>query len=144
MRVPKLLSSTKGFTLVEVLVAIVILAIGVLAASQMTILSMRTNQKVKEGREAREIVTRAMEVLKGMYITDPLVSPTCDSLTLDDTLLAYVADSTNAVGRAIGNTVYHVFWNVADNFPDPGTRTIRMIINNKGKKIFSTDYVKWR
>lgn len=134
----------KGFTLVEVLVAIVILALGVLAASQLTIISMRTNQKVKEGREAREIITRAMEVLKAVYISDPLVTPTCDSLTLNDTLLAYVADSTNIVGRTIGRTVYRVFWNVADNYPITGARTIRMIVNNKGKRIFYTDYVKWR
>ncbi|MEO0155969.1 MAG: prepilin-type N-terminal cleavage/methylation domain-containing protein [candidate division WOR-3 bacterium] len=134
----------KGFTLVEILVAIVILVLGVLAASQLTIISMRTNQKVKEGREAREIVTRGMEVLKSVYISDPLVSPTCDSLTLNDTILAHLADSTNAVGRTIGKTTYRIFWNVADNYPTNGVRTIRMIINNKGKRIFYTDYVKWR
>ncbi|MEO0129014.1 MAG: prepilin-type N-terminal cleavage/methylation domain-containing protein [candidate division WOR-3 bacterium] len=134
----------KGFTLVEILVAIVILVLGVLAASQLTIISMRTNQKVKEGREAREIITRGMEVLKSVYISDPLVSPTCDSLHLNDTTLANLADSTNVVGRAIGKTTYRVFWNVADNYPTNGARTIRMIINNKGKRIFYTDYVKWR
>ncbi|MGQ9665405.1 MAG: PulJ/GspJ family protein [bacterium] len=134
----------KGFTLVEILVAMVILALGILAASQLTIISMRTNKKIRDGREARELLTRGMEVLKMITITDPLVSATCDSTQLDDTLFAIKADSTNIVGRTIGNTVYSVFWNVADNYPVAGVKTIRMQVYRNGKRIISSDYAKWR
>ncbi|HEC78765.1 MAG TPA: prepilin-type N-terminal cleavage/methylation domain-containing protein, partial [candidate division WOR-3 bacterium] len=44
----------KGFTLVEILVAIVILAVGILTVSQMTVLGMKTTAVVKQHMEARE------------------------------------------------------------------------------------------
>ncbi len=134
----------RGFTLVEILVAMVILALGILGASQLTIISMRTNQKIRDSREGRELLTRGMEVLKMVTITDPLVVGTCDSTQLNDTLLAFKADSTNAVGMAIGKTVYSVFWNVADNYPETGIKTIRMQVFKRGKRVISADFTKWR
>lgn len=138
----------KGFTLVEILVSIVILAVGILTVSQMTVMGMRTNTVIKQHMESREALAKGMEVLKLLPINDPLLIATCDSTELDSIPLANKADSTNIVGLTIGDpacTLYDIYWNVADDYPQTGFKTIRMLVLNlRGKQMISADYLKWR
>lgn len=143
-----LLSTSNGFTLVEVLVSIVILAVGILTVSQMTVMGMRTNTVIKQHMESREVLAKGMEILKLLPINDPLLIATCDSTELDSIPLANKADSTNIVGLTIGTiacTLYDIYWNVADDYPQTGFKTIRMLVLNlHGKQMISADYLKWR
>jgi len=137
-----------GFTLLEILVAIMILAVGILTVSQMTILGIKTNVVIKDRAKAREVLAQGMEVLKILAFDDPLLISNKDSLTLDDTTGAYKADTSNIVGRTIVQTgydvYYDVYWNVAANFPSAGVKTIRMFVFRKGKRLIDADYVRWR
>jgi hypothetical protein len=137
-------SSDIGFTLVEIIVAVLILTIGILAVSQLTVLGMRTTQIVKDRGESKEILAKGLEVLKIMSMTDPLLAPSCDSTTLSDTTLAYVATAGDAVGRAIGTTSFKVYWNVAADYPLTGHLTIRMLVYNNRSLMTTADFVKWR
>lgn len=143
-----LFTSQRGFTLIEILVAVIILTIGILTVSQMTILGIRTNLVIEDRAKAREVIAKGMEVIRILSVTDPLLTANKDSLTLDDTTGAYKADTTNIVGRTIGQTNYDVYWNVVDNYPDTGVKTIRMFVFGgrfkKKKRLIDADYVRWR
>jgi len=142
-----LLKKPTGFTLVEILVAVMLLSIGILAVSQMTIMSQRSNQVIREYMEAREVLARGIEVLKIMPITDPNLDQTCGAWGLDSISLAYHADTNNVVGKTIGSMkdYYDVYWNVADNMPNTDQKTIRMIVlNHNGRFLMNADYVRWR
>jgi prepilin-type N-terminal cleavage/methylation domain-containing protein len=138
----------KGFTLLEILVAVIILAVGVLTVSQMTILGIRTNKVIQDRARAREVLAKGMEVIKMLPMTDPLLTANKDSLTLDDTTGAYKSDTSNVVGRTVSqvgyDVYYDIYWNVADDFPSTGVKTIRMFIKRQDKRIMDADYVKWR
>lgn len=60
----------KGFTLVEVLVAMVILAVGLLAVSQMSITYVRANTYNHESSEATLLAEEKMEQLRRWGTTD--------------------------------------------------------------------------
>ncbi len=139
----------RGFTIVEVLVASLILAIGILVVAQMVILSQSTNTVIREYMEGREILARGIEVLKTLPINDAWLTGTCDSLQLSDTTFAYRADTTNIVGQTIGETMFDVYWNVADDYPATGYKTIRMtIVRTSGltrpRFLIDADYVRWQ
>ncbi len=139
------LSCSHGFTLVEILVAMTILAIGVLTISQTTVLGMRTTSVIKDNAEAREVVAKGLEILKLLPYDDQLLEPTCTAATLGDTTTAFYADSSNIIGRTIGRTVYDVYWNVAANVPKAHLKTIRMLVFKKsGRRLIEADYIKWR
>jgi prepilin-type N-terminal cleavage/methylation domain-containing protein len=63
MAINKKTYGSRGFTLVEVLVAVVILAIGILAVSQMTVMGMRTTVVIRDYQQAREAVAMGLEAL---------------------------------------------------------------------------------
>jgi prepilin-type N-terminal cleavage/methylation domain-containing protein len=141
---PTTVAYSSGFTLIEIIVAIFILTIGILAVSQMTVLGMRTSQIIKNRGESKEVLAKGLEVIKVMTTTDPQLTPSCDSTTLSDTTLAYVANPGNAVGQAIGVTSFNVYWNVAADYPTAGHLTIRMLVFNNRSLLASADFVKWR
>jgi prepilin-type N-terminal cleavage/methylation domain-containing protein len=138
-------TTSKGFTLIEILVAVIILAVGILTVSQMTVMGMKTSVLIDQQMESRSLLARGMEVIRLLDITDPLLVETApDSTLLDDTLLAYRADSTNVVGQTIGPTIFNVYWNVTDSIPQSGTKTIRMLVYRGATFFMKADYVKWR
>jgi prepilin-type N-terminal cleavage/methylation domain-containing protein len=116
----------KGFTLVEILVAVVILAIGILAVSQMTMMGMRVNTVVNQRMYARVVLARQFEWLQNL--------PDADSLLTDydaDPMDLSVIDSASAdfVEVVVDTTAryrYLTLWNVADDVPEPGLKTVRV------------------
>ncbi|UCG91670.1 MAG: prepilin-type N-terminal cleavage/methylation domain-containing protein [candidate division WOR-3 bacterium] len=139
-----LLSPSRGFTLLEILIAVMILAVGILTVSQMTILGLRTNRVIRDRSKAREILAEGMEVLKILDAEDPLLIANKDTLTLDDTTGAYRADTTNIVGRTVTHVGYNVYWNIVDDHPNAGLKTIRMFVFRQDKRLIHADYVRWR
>lgn len=138
----KLPASNAGFTLVEILVAIVILTIGILAVSQMTVLGLKVNTVVNQRMYARVVMAEVFEELNNLPSNHAnLFDPEAGLNDLaDDSLGDYTATKTNLNA----NYSYNIIWNVVDNMPEPNVKTIRIFVmwgvNNKNK--ISSDLMK--
>jgi type IV pilus modification protein PilV len=145
------LVNQKGFTLIEVLVAMVILTIGILSLYMMQISAIKTNSHASHLTTAATWNTDQIEQFVGMSIDKDELKDT------DNDLIAGIADSgccQNGNDPA-GNNVpgcadmadgcalrdgYFVYWNVALNAPMAGTRTVQVIVRDSSS-ILSTPVV---
>ena len=147
----------KGFTLVEILIAIVVLAIGVLAMGQMQIASIRGNSIANTLTEATTLAQDRMENLIGLFYTDPLNNDSDadgnrpvqdgDNNGIDDDDEGTFVDGINNFGlddNPLDNTSpaaadhsdpnnpvdgrYNIFWNIALDYPVNNTKKIRVIV----------------
>lgn len=126
-----------GFTLVEVLIAMVIFAIGILAVGTMQITSIKGNSKSRLVSEASNVAVSEIDRLLSLdFSHNDLLDDDGDSsqdldsdgnidaddveMSLNDTVSP---DGTGTVGR------YTFFSNIADGFPRDGVKTIRVIVN---------------
>ena len=138
-------TSEAGLTLVEVAVAVALFAIGILAVGTMQITSLHSTGSTRGNTEASALATRQIERLIGQaqerragqnyygYIDDPELRDT------DKDGIAGLADSTEESAdhhRDDLHPVYRVYWNVAENHPMVGTKTIRVIVvwNDRGQE----------
>ena len=101
----------EGFTLLEVLIAVVILAFGLLAIAQMQVIAIRFNY---QGRDVTEAVTLAkdqLESLKTLPFGHADLGDTTDTNNDDlaDTVTIDHADPNNPIDGK-----YTRIWNVAD------------------------------
>jgi type IV pilus assembly protein PilV len=119
-------SNENGFTLIEVLIAIAVFAIGILAVGKMQITAIKGNYFANDLTKATTLAQDRMEELISLSYADPLNNDTNDngSAGLDDTnATADHNDPNNPVdGR------YTVSWNIATNYPIDNTKEIRVII----------------
>lgn len=117
----------QGFTLVEVLVAMIILAVGIVAVSQLTVMGVRASTLMNRRMYARDVLNRRHEILMGLPVNDPLLTYQTSS-SLDDTIAPdhQVADTTQG-------GLYRVMWNIADSTisgaADTRFKTVRVIIS---------------
>jgi len=115
--------SDDGFTLIEVLIAISILSIGVLAVGMMQISSIKGNKTALDISEASFLAESELERLLSIPFGDVTDDNLDGSGGLDD----------NTSGTADGNTTssdgkYTILWNVANSFPETNTQTIKVIV----------------
>jgi prepilin-type N-terminal cleavage/methylation domain-containing protein len=110
----KTLRRSEGFTLVEVLLALFLLAIGVLAAAPMFIYAMRGNAAGADFGTAGAIGVERMEVLRSTRFTDLDAG---GSLTTDTSSggIDYFDNS---------NPDFTVRWQIVDNVSPANTKTI--------------------
>ena len=76
----------RGFTLVEILVSVIILSIGILAVSQMTVMGMKVNTKVNKKMHARAVLAQVFEDLNNLPPNAPELHDPDGNADLDDTL----------------------------------------------------------
>jgi len=132
----------KGFTLVEVLAAMVIFSIGILAVINMQLMSTWTNARARGMTEGIVIANNTVERLSSLAYGDAEVADTNTNgaAGLDARTVA------TADGNDLSNPTYRVFWNVRDNFPFASTKTIRVIVvwadREQPEKWFSLDMIK--
>jgi type IV pilus assembly protein PilV len=69
------LSKCEGFTLIEVMIALVILAVGLLALATMQIVSIRTNAFSTEMTYATMLAQQQLEILRNLAYNDPNLDP---------------------------------------------------------------------
>lgn len=100
-----------GFTLVEVMVALVVFAIGVLAMATLIPFGTRSATKSGESTRASEIASSAMERLLDTPYSDP------------DLAAGGHTDPSNPYPGS-----YHVTWNVEDNQPDSLCKRITITV----------------
>jgi type IV pilus modification protein PilV len=94
-------SNQRGFSLIEILIAITVFAIGILAVGKMQITAIKGNSFANDLTEATTLAQDRMEKLIGLPYTD-----------IEDT------NATN--GR------YNISWNITTDHPIDNTKTIRV------------------
>jgi len=111
----------EGFTLLEVIIAISIFSIGLLAIAAMQTSAIRVNST---GAQLTELNTWGMDKLEeliSLSYTDPLLDPAGNTHQ----------DPPNANG-------YTVSWNITNNSPTQNTKLIQIIVTGKGKRLLLT------
>lgn len=135
----------KGFTLVEILVAIIILSVGILAVSQMTVLGMRVTRVVNQRMYARAVMSRYYEILNNLPNSDPLVQNyDNDNFDLDDTVTPDFQENFQ-----MGAVGFRVCWNAVNNVGNPVDDRIETLIRihvlwNNNRNRIQTDLIKGR
>jgi type II secretory pathway pseudopilin PulG len=119
-----------GFTLVEALVAIVVLVFGLMAVTNLMLVAASSNSVANQGTAAVTSATRAMDMLKSISYSTLDVGPTGDDFDVNDggkacndTTLAFgeghCTDDVPGVGRV------HTHWWIAAT-TDPRLLYIRV------------------
>jgi type IV pilus modification protein PilV len=121
----------KGFTLLELMIAMVVLAIGILALIQMQVAAMSGNSSANQMTTAVTLAQDQIERLKGLSFFDNALADTVsNNATLNNppnTGSIDHADASNPINESGGTTGlrrYYRFWNIADNTPISGVKTV--------------------
>lgn len=138
------LSKSEGFTLIEVIVALAVLTIGILAVNAMQTVSVRGNSTANRLTTAATWATDRAEVLFNLeYDDDDLLdgdgdgtNQDADNNGTDDNGGNFGLDDA-AAATADGNVLspdgeYTIYWNVAEDVPMPNLKTINVIITYTG------------
>ena len=159
LRVFTVNSDENGFTLIEILIAMTIFAIGILAVGAMQISAIKGNTFSNDLTEASTIAQDQVELLISKDFSDPdLVDVNGDKTAgIDNPNRTTVITGGNALlpvggaGQADHGQVmnvqglnYMVYWNIADL--SSFAKQIRVIVawNNKGMHRIAMDYIKNR
>ncbi|MDY6855618.1 MAG: prepilin-type N-terminal cleavage/methylation domain-containing protein [Thermodesulfobacteriota bacterium] len=135
-----LLSNERGFTLLEVLIALTVFSVGLLAIGEMTMHVIRNSALGDKMTDARIIAEDKLEELRVLPFTDPSwgngydnndistdVHSNTSLFTNPDHTQTCNASSTVTCSVTI-DEVPQVVWNVADNTPATGMKTVTVIV----------------
>lgn len=132
------LRNENGFTLSEVLVAMVVFLFGILAVLNMQLVSTATNVKSRGMTEGIIVAQNKIEELSMFPYTNTELNDTdgngnAGMLIPKENVTAGNADHTDATDPR-----YTLFWNVADDIPFTDTKTVRVIVFWRDKGINSS------
>ncbi len=115
--------SRGGFTLLEVMVAFTLLAIGLLAVMPVALFTLRANLHNKQFVQAKMLAEEYSENLRTIDYENALLSDDGDTSDLADTLNPDHSDTVS-----MGGTDYVVMWNIQENVPSTGSKTINVMV----------------
>ena len=133
----------QGFTLIEILIAITVFAIGILAVGKMQITAIQGNSRANHLTEAVTLAQSKIEELISLNYNDPLLADGDLDGTNQDSNDDGIDDSGNDFGlndntvgnadgsvqyQAVGNLQYNIFWNIAPDEPTTDTKIVRVIV----------------
>ena len=134
--IKKKIIEEQGFTLIEVLITAVIMAVGLLAMAQMQVITIKMNAQNRSVTEATLLAMGQLEYLKSLPFDAPESYPDKKSYPLkDDGSTSDLNDISgnpdhvhpdypiDADGYPVNSTKtrFGVFWNVADDTPAGAT-----------------------
>lgn len=125
-----------GFSLVEALVAMVLLSVGLLAAGLMQIGSIKANSNAAGRTFAVGLAQSVLDNLRSIPVDDDLLDDgDGDGVGgLDDGIAAggdpTPTDADQSMGQVTGSDGrnYTVFWNVAQDVPVDGAKTLKLFV----------------
>ena len=134
----------KGFTLIELMIAMVVLGIGILALIQMQVAAMSGNSSANQMTVATTLAQDQIERLKSLSYFDAaltdanvgnngaLMTPpneaSFDHTNADNPNPDNNPNPINETGGNTGLTRYRRFWNIADNTPIQGVKTVVVFV----------------
>ncbi len=140
------MKNNNGFSLLEVLIAIFIFAVGILAVGNMQITSIQGNSFANSLTEASTVAQNKIEELMNVSYSDTALVDTDGDGTNQDTNGDGVDDvgtdssfglddmSTATADHSATDGRYTILWNIAVDYPITGTKTVRVFIvwNERG------------
>lgn len=118
-----------GFTLIELIVAMVILAIGLLATSSMLVTGMRSNSLAQNVNMEVSIAYSVLDEFLSKDSGDTIFNASVTDATYDlDTL-------TGATTRVIEGVTYSALYTISIDTPVVGTATVSTTVNSTGRSI---------
>ena len=147
--------SERGFTLVEIMVATVILSIGLLASASMQLSAVRVNSSANGMTAATNLAQSSLEELMARQYTQAFTDPDLiGDEAVGGTLEPFTDSNSNGLwdfGESYvdsnGNSVwdaahvdpnpppgYTITWSVIDNRPVEHAKLIRIYVTQNGKK----------
>jgi prepilin-type N-terminal cleavage/methylation domain-containing protein len=124
---PVLLNNKKGFTLVEMMIAMVIILVAVLGLVQATLLSIDSNVRNLFRDEAVRIAEEQMNVLKSLPVSDTNLPPgtTCPPPLATNPVIRNFRDITKN---------YTVCSSISNILPDGTKKSVQVIVGWNHKK----------
>ncbi len=130
----RLISKNTGFTLLEVVVAVSILTVGLLAIATLQGAAIKGNNSATTNTIAATVATDRMEKLMALDLNSQELqdSDNDGQNGLSDT----GSDADHALmGQVISGRSFNIFWNVAEDTPNSGNKTIGLVVtwNDRGR-----------
>ena len=127
-----LCSGKKGFTMIEVMIALVILAVGLLGVASLQVSAIKGNNLSDNITSALTLAEDKMEELLGLDYDNPelkdLVKTNNDDLDIiDSEMIDREELNINESGKA-NSGHFRRIWNIADNIPVENNKTIKVIV----------------
>jgi|LGVF01.2.fsa_nt_gb type IV pilus assembly protein PilV len=132
-RLKQLFKNEHGFSLIEAMIAMVILSIGLMAVGLMQIGAMRANTSASNRGDGMAVAQSTLDRLRGLPLDDTLLADNNSLIDAGSAPAGGVPDDTladHSDGTVIGSNgqSYTVFWNITDNAPVTGAKTIRLFV----------------
>lgn len=129
-------NNQRGFSLVEALIAMVLLSVGLLGAGLMQIGSMKANTNAAGRTFGVGLAQSVLDDLRSRPMDDGLLVDTGDRGNhLDDGMASVggdpvAADADQSMGliTASDGRNYTIFWNVAEDAPVNGSKTLKLYV----------------
>lgn len=127
------INSQQGFSLIEAMIAMVILSVGLMAVGLMQIGAMRSNTNANSRSDGVAISQSTLDALRSLPLDDSLLSDNGSLLDAGSAATGGIPNETladHSDGTILGSNgqSYTVFWNIIDNAPVAGTKTIRLFV----------------